>query len=534
MGKYYLNTKVFNKMEYCIVSAGMGSRFKPFSEFANKALAPLPDKPLISKIIESIPQDSKIHIVTGYKGDDLKFIISKMHKDRPIFFYENKDYASTGMGDSLMPVLEKVKQSLVVLPNDGFYSQNLVLDNQLKSYELVLGISDTFTNKSDYCQVCIDNGFTVRGISRGKFSSKRSLDTNFIFTGLLYIKHPMQYKQFLEKYKENSREIYFPIVDYIKNNFEVKSTLLNWQDCGTYKKYKMVLSNLIKYDFSKSNETILIYKNNSVFKIFKDSLISKKRIKKSNLYQKAFPYCSEIPSGSGYYYKFTDGGTLYDNCSAKNLNNLLYFLDTELWNKKISNSFLNGCARKFYEDKTKERINLLNEKYNLKKIKSINQKSLSQQIIPKFNFEDLVNKSIFCPIHGDLQYDNVIYNPENNKFVLIDWRHEFGGSVEYGDLYYDLAKLLGGIFINYKRIKKNDFKCLLSNEESNISYEYIFDNYFKDHLQIIREFHLSRNLDFKHTIKLMSLIFLNMAPLHTYPFDLMLLALSHKYYYQNG
>jgi hypothetical protein len=53
-----------------------------------------------------------------------------------------------------------------------------------------------------------------------------------------------------------------------------------------------------------------------------------------------------------------------------------------------------------------------------------------------------------------LQFDNILY--DGKKFKLIDWRDSFGDSRE-GDLYYDFAKLLGGIEINYKLIKKNKF-----------------------------------------------------------------------------
>ena len=54
-------------------------------------------------------------------------------------------------------------------------------------------------------------------------------------------------------------------------------------------------------------------------------------------------------------------------------------------------------------------------------------------------------------IHGDLQFDNIIFG---GKFSLIDWRQDFAGSF-YGDKYYDLAKLYGGMLINYDRIKQN-------------------------------------------------------------------------------
>ena len=89
-------------MDYCIVSAGIGSRFLPFSNYANKALAPLPSKPIVSLLIDSIPRESRIHIVTGYLGKDLEYIIASMHEDRNLIFYENKDFLSTGNYNDLI------------------------------------------------------------------------------------------------------------------------------------------------------------------------------------------------------------------------------------------------------------------------------------------------------------------------------------------------------------------------------------------------------------------------------------------------
>ena len=66
-------------------------------------------------------------------------------------------------------------------------------------------------------------------------------------------------------------------------------------------------------------------------------------------------------------------------------------------------------------------------------------------------------------IHGDLQFDNIIYSFKN-QFTLIDWRHEFGKNNLFGDLYYDYAKLLSGLEINYDLIKKNKFSINIKNQ----------------------------------------------------------------------
>ena len=58
--------------------------------------------------------------------------------------------------------------------------------------------------------------------------------------------------------------------------------------------------------------------------------------------------------------------------------------------------------------------------------------------------------------HGDLQFDNIIYQENKNKFFYIDWRDSFADSTSGGDLYYDFAKLYGGLIFNYFDVKTKE------------------------------------------------------------------------------
>ena len=63
-----------------------------------------------------------------------------------------------------------------------------------------------------------------------------------------------------------------------------------------------------------------------------------------------------------------------------------------------------------------------------------------------------------CFIHGDLQFQNILFNKRSKKFLLIDWRQDFAGNVKFGDLYYDLAKLYGGILMNYDHVIMDSYQ----------------------------------------------------------------------------
>ena len=127
-------------------------------------------------------------------------------------------------------------------------------------------------------------------------------------------------------------------------------------------------------------------------------------------------------------------------------------------------------------------------------------------------------------IHGDLQFDNIIYDSTSNNFCLIDWRQDFAGNIEFGDLYYDLAKLYGGIILNYDFIKLNLFSY--KEDDSGINFDFA-QRYKRDkYLRILTEFINSVNLDLSKVKLLVGLIYLNMAPLHKYPFDKFLYSLG--------
>lgn len=513
---------------YCILTAGLGSRFKPLSNFANKALAPAPFEPIISKLIDKIPKDAQIYVCTGYLGDDLAKVIEIQHKNRNINYVCNSEYATTGMGDSLLKVLEKCSGEIVVVPNDGIYTNNI--DSIVNdTYDIVMGVSSDSTVKGNYLKIAADPNGNIFSYSRGSHAIKDDADHKYIFTGLMYIKDSQRFKKILHTFP-CPREIYNPISSYIEESARCIVSPQSWLDCGTYEKYKDYLSRVTAYDFSKTEELLLLKPGTPVVKIFSDKSIALKRVEKSAFYSKAFPKCTFLPSKSGYFYSFLKGNTLYDSCSLLSLKNLLRFMNTNLWNIK-KNIDIRREAQKFYRDKTLSRIKLLEKRYQMNNFSSVNGKPLkSDNIIPQFDFSNFVEAAIASPIHGDLQYDNCLIS-QTGKISLIDWRHEFGGNVYYGDIYYDLAKLLGGILLNYKRIKKNEFTCYYDARDGSLKYEYISDDYVDDHIHCLKEFISDMGLDFNHCYKLLSLIYLNMSPLHEPPFDLLLLSLSHELYY---
>ena len=101
--------------------------------------------------------------------------------------------------------------------------------------------------------------------------------------------------------------------------------------------------------------------------------------------------------------------------------------------------------------------------------------------------------------------------------MLLDWRQDFSDILEYGDKYYDLAKLNGGIDVSYQKIKQG----LFSYEENfdNIEILVKSDLFLKESKQIFNDFVKEHDLDINKIEILTGIIFLNMAPMHHAPFS---------------
>ena len=155
------------------------------------------------------------------------------------------------------------------------------------------------------------------------------------------------------------------------------------------------------------------------------------------------------------------------------------------------------------------------------KISIINNKEIEKvaSLLKKIDF-DWLSKGIPTNFHGDLQFDNILLTVDN-QFKLLDWRQDFSG-LTIDDMYYDLAKLNGGLYISYKNIKKNKFK--IKSKEGNINLNSENDPFLKEAKKIFNKFVIDNNYDLKKIEILTGIIFLNMSPMHHSPF-------SHYVYY---
>ena len=215
-------------------------------------------------------------------------------------------------------------------------------------------------------------------------------------------------------------------------------------------------------------------------------------------------------------------------------NHIKAFLNkTKSFTYEISKEEQHKLLYNIYYLKTVDRVNEIKNDENLKfyyenkitingkKYHSI--KTYMDKLLDTLNKYNLLNSiEPFCIIHGDLCFNNIIFN--ENKMYLIDPRGSFGKVGIYGDQIYELSKISHSV-TGYDSII-NDLFYLNVNEHNEIFYvlnesknQHIFRKYFKQ---------LVNKNDLEKIYLIESLLFLSMIPLHNenYKHQLMMLSIA--------
>ena len=112
-----------------IPTAGIGSRLDLNTKHFNKSMIQIGDTPVISKIIDSYPNDFKFIVITGYKGDHIKEYLNFIYSKNKIKFINVKNYDGPGSGLTF-----SLKQSLKFINQPFFFHANDTIFNDKNFY----------------------------------------------------------------------------------------------------------------------------------------------------------------------------------------------------------------------------------------------------------------------------------------------------------------------------------------------------------------------------------------------------------------
>lgn len=511
-------------MKVVIPTAGLGIRMLPYTKYRNKALLRVDEKAAISHIFD-LYKSHEFIVLLGYCGNQIREYCKAAHpelmKHKSIKFIEVDDYESDTASTlySLSKAQEHLQESFIFHTCDTIIDGDLNIFDDLFEYDNCVIVSNS--SKPGYAKVKQHNDeldcFLYDVVDKGDISSYNLFD----YIGICKI---TEYKQFwfycnltLEYPNANLSDVHIlnkmfpsPHISYIHKN--------NWIDIGNIEEYeahnkKLYNDRNILY---KEKEDIFIV-NNNVIKFNVDVKITSNKIQRLNTEPLKFHTPLLTYTGKNIFaYQYIHGEPL-----SKTLDDpfkICHFLD---WyhdrfyiDSSLDVSFNEQCYQ-FYIDKTFDRIRQIdfldvNEDVV---INNVAVPSIISQLETLVRYTFLYS-GIKTNYHGDLVLDNII--DTGDDYVLIDWRDSFQGNLEFGDYYYDIAKLGHSIIMNHDMLCNSYFtykeKQLYAKTEYSV--DYAITNQMKESLDSYYSWCASKKISISKIKLLIGLIWINMSPLH--------------------
>lgn len=509
--------KVFSEHQnpaVLILTAGLGSRLKNLTQNINKALLPINNKSIISHIIEKFPKDYDFIVTLGYFGDSIKEYCKITHPNHNFTFVDVDDYTSEKSGPGYSALVSKNHLQRPFY----FTTCDCIIDSSLPHLDgNWLGVQPT-SYPEKYSTIKIDDSDNIV-----EFTNKNFNGFDLAFIGLGSI---LDYEKFWIELNNNMKN--GEIVDaflYPKNYTTFKVKKLKWLDTGNLDDLQKTREYFKDKPLSLQKDTkeITYLDNGKFLKFTPDSEILNRRSKRAEKLKNIIP--TNFNSTNNFiHYDWIEGKTLYEIDDLLIFINFLKIFEINLKTQVKGNV---DDIRKFYVSKTKDRFKKFVLKYGTDysflehEINGIKRPCIEELLFDNKKFEVLDNNPFYELFHGDLQFDNVIYNKKDNNFYYIDWRDSFGGSTDCGDVYYDLAKLYGGLLIPYN-LMKDETKITYTEGSYTVNYSYPISENLVTFKLIYENWLIDNGYDLQKIKFITGLIFLNMSPLHDGKFGKML------------
>lgn len=495
--------KLSTMIDVLISTVGVGERMKSVNPSLHKALLPFEDKPILWHIINSIPRKKRIGILLGSRSDQIKDFCNHIFLDRDIQYIYVDDFTSEKSGTiySLVCAKDFVGDNFWFLPCDGIFPKSIL--NHKNKFDTFYVQKVSLQYSSNYQLLKVVDEKVVEVLPRSTSDSSA-----YAFTGVMFIKNPKQYFQTLESTDQKD-------FSNIINMGSKISVTKDWIDLGNENSYLHHNEVSGVFDFTKSDQYTYILPK-LILKWSREDNFTTDKMYKVNHSPFVFP--ANISCSKNFLcYEKVIGNSFYKSVSPRKFRKFLIWMKQHYW--KAVNLNIDTDLNQFYKEKTESRIKLAQENLPVlnRRINKINGLKVQpwEDYLPDLNWGELIENGKTSTMHGDLQFDNIIYSAFNG-FKLIDWRASFGSQKIYGDVYYDFAKLLGGIIINYAEVKKNNFSVTFDKDSAEVTLPTSPNS--EKLIKILEEFMRKEQYEPLNARKLLPLIYWNMAPLHKEPF----------------
>lgn len=509
-----------------IPTAGIGSRLGKRTRYLNKSLISICGKPVLSRIIDMFPNNVEFIIPVGYKGELVKEYMDLVYHGRRITIVNVDRYEGhgSGLGLSISYCRQFLQEPFIFCSCDTLVLNSIPAPNH---NWVGYGIRNDI---SSYRTLQINEDSTLIQIcEKGECVDKNCSP----YIGLAGIYDYNLFWREMDKGGIDSvlqGEVYGLKALLSKS---VRAYQFDWFDTGCEEELEKTQLFLQQKEapniLDKENESIW-FVNQEVIKYSDDTNFITDRVKRAEILGN---YVPQVTGYTKHMYKYAYvSGIVLSRCVQLPIFNKLLEYSKIFWRvKKLPSQekqVFKNCCLKFYKNKTNERVQLFYKKFN----KSDEKEVINGVLIPRIkdlldilDWDSIAN-GLPGRFHGDYHFENIIYDRQYCSFVFLDWRQNFGNSLSVGDIYYDLGKLLHSLIVCHDLVVKGLYE--VNWESKNINY-----NFNRKHLLVECERYYygwleEQGYDLKKVKIITSLIFLNIAALHHYPYGLLLYVLGKE------
>ena len=507
-------------MDYKVLltTSGIGSRLGDLTKYTNKSLVRIGKKPAISYIVEAYPKEITIVVTLGYFGNQVRDFLELAYPDRNFEFViiDKYDGSGTSLGYSMLQAKQNLNCPFVYHACDTLVNDAIPIPDK----NWIAGYKGE--DSTSYASWKTMNEETLT------FNEKGAIDFDFLHIGLVGIfEHQKFWRKLSELYHANQENTTLndcqTIEGMIKDQCKFKLIAFStWFDIGNTTSLGHARASAKDHfdNLDKIDESIYLFED-FVIKFFYDKDIIAKRVKRAEILKSLVPEIESVKENF-YRYKFIKGDLYSRVVNPTDFKIFLNWARANLWikNETVGKDKFKEVCYDFYHDKTLKRIKKFLDENNLQDgEETINGEKVPviETLLSKIDFDSL-SESEQYRMHGDFILDNILKTEDS--YCLIDWRQDFGGLTESGDIYYDLAKLNHNLTVNHDIINANQF--IIKKQDHTIDCDIHRRELLVNCQTELHKFIVESGFDLKKVKILTGIIWLNMSPLHHYPFNLFL------------
>lgn len=493
---------------FVVLAAGRGSRLGRLGDELPKCLLPLHGSAVLSHQFALAPANARLVVVTGYRADQVEEYVRLAHPDLDVTFVKEVEWGR-GPGASLLLARSEVDDDdMIFVACDTLWEHDPSLwTNDSESWVGVAPLP-AGTPAARWCRVVPGDDWIENGIQHTVEIHDKTPDVtpgSLCWTALARIS------------AEDLDVFWRALVDAdtIAGEVQLSSGLqaildrgeplwarpIHWLDVGDEQAYRAAVASTTGYDPLKPDQvTYVLPATERVVKWHVNPEKIAWRAERAKLLGDAVPPSIDPIGRSMFAYRFTWGTTVYDRATVPLTEALLDWWDEHFWQTRttLRERPLAWQERttRFYRDKSFARVMSLEPSL----------RGVALDAITRVDWDALVDGCVPGTFHGDLTFANVIVHGERNReFVAIDWREDFAGETTWGDLRYDLAKLLSGTEFHWQRAAHGDFRRW----DVGTGHRDVIEH------QVSRRF----GLDVDDVQRVAALCLINSAALHAAPMD---------------